>query len=136
MHRLTFFFVLAIAMLFQPPANASKEGMLAFSDFSVKSPGLGNSGPVEISGTQISGGITSIRISAFKRETSLNTAQLAQIRGLIANGIQISFELGYKETGGKKIYIVLTEGLTSGRARAVTIQFTEAGKLRITQESS
>jgi hypothetical protein len=62
-------------MLGSSHATASQEGMLAWSEFVISSPGIGASGPVKISGMQNAAGILTLKISAFRREHVASASQ-------------------------------------------------------------
>src|SRR4051812_14950202 len=96
------------------PVGASKEGILILRKFRVESAGLGESGRVVVSGTQGNDGPESVRIDAFGRSYSLTPAHIRELRGLTANGIQLSYERGYPELGGRTVYILFSKGFTSG----------------------
>ena len=113
-------------------AFASKEGVLVWSSFSIHSVGIGNSGPVDISGTYAEAGLTKLVIKAFGKEYVLSAVQLQQVQGLYVNGMQLSYVNGYAEEGGRSIYLVLT-GLTGGTRAAKRITLDDRG-LSITSE--
>jgi len=93
-------------------ANASQEGVLSFSEFSIKSRGIGKSGTVEIIGTKNEKGtFSSITVSAFGKMYSFPEDILSQISAINQNGIQLTYEAGYRSLGGKTIYIQFQKGL-------------------------
>ena len=101
------------SLLTAAPAHASKEGVLTWSSFSIDSPGIGSSGPVSISGKQDSTGATRITIKAFGRTYELGKAHLEKLKAMLINGMQLSYEEGYKELGGRTLYIQVSRGFTS-----------------------
>src|SRR5450830_359243 len=95
-------------------AWASKESVLSLNSFQVSSAGTGDSGPVIIAGEQDAQRLLSLTVSAFGRRVSLNQEQLGKLKPGLFNGVQISYESGWKEVGGHTVYIVLSKGFTSG----------------------
>ena len=57
--------LLAIALPSVFPTSASQEGVLTFNTFQISSPGIGQSGPVVVSGEQNSNQIVSLTVQAF-----------------------------------------------------------------------
>jgi hypothetical protein len=119
----------AAILLLMTEAWASQEGRLAVSSFRVES--QDESGPVVVTGTQGREGPTSVRITAFGRETSLTEAQLQQLKGVSFNGIQLSSEGGYRELGGRTIYLQLSSGFTSGREGGCIVIVKERGDVQV-----
>ena len=111
----TFWLSVILALyVFSGGASASKEGLLSLNAFALASPGIGASGPVSISGAQSTDGITLLRIEAFGKKFSVGPDQLRELRGFSANGVQITYEGGYVDLGGRTIYVVFSRGFTSG----------------------
>ena len=108
-------------------AAASKEGLLPINAFALESPGIGQSGPVKVSGAQSDGDITLLRIEAFGKNFTLQPQQLRSLEGFNANGVQISYEGGYLDSGGRTIYVVFSRGFTSGRVVQRYVAVTETG---------
>ena len=127
---------MALALLaFSMPLFASKEGILTLDKLQIESNGIGESGPVKVSGTQTPGGVTALRVEAFGKTIQLSPSQLMELDGGQYNLIQLSYERGYKELGGRTIYIKLSKAFTSGEVRAVVVVVTEDGKVKVTKES-
>jgi len=112
-------------------ALASKEGVLSLDSFQVSSAGIGNSGPVTVSGEQNAQHLLSMNVSAFGRRVSLNQDQLAELRAGLFNGIQISYESGWKEVGGRTVYIVFSMGFTSGVQSTQIVSVNEQGIVKV-----
>jgi hypothetical protein len=93
--------------------SASQEGLLVLKAFALDSPGIGDSGPVKVSGAQSDRGITLLRIEAFGKTFNVGHDQLRQLRGFNANGVQITYLGGYVELGGRTIYVIFHQGFTS-----------------------
>ncbi|MHA6203493.1 hypothetical protein ACXU4B_03600 [Dyella soli] len=104
------------------------------SSFELTSDGIGESGPVTITGKQGDKGILALSIRAFGKRFELDAAQLAKVQGLPINGFQLSYEAGYKELGGRTLYIVFSKGFTSGTAGRKFVVITESGAIRVTDE--
>jgi hypothetical protein len=117
--------LLAVALTIVAAAKTygSQEGMLRWSSFSIDSEGIGSSGPVTVSGKQDQTGITSMTIKAFSRTYELGKEQLDLLKSMRVNGMQLSFEGGYKNLGGRTLYIQLSSGFfVSGiKARRVVV---------------
>ncbi|MYM41901.1 hypothetical protein [Duganella qianjiadongensis] len=112
-------------------AWASKEGLLVWSNFTIHSLGIGASGAVQISGSQSADGITSLKVNAFGREIALNAAQLYQLRGILMNGMQLSYADGTGRAADKTLSIVLTKGFASGVAQKKFIEIDGHGNVMI-----
>ena len=110
-------------------ASASEVGAYEFTKFRFES--HDESGPVVITGTQGDQGIISLHITAFGKSFTLTPAQLKQLRGLIVNGVQLSGEGGYKELGGRTLYLILSMGFTSGSTNAKLVSVNERGDVKI-----
>jgi len=126
----TYYYLLVVAVaLVCGRVVASEEGAFTFRKFRFES--ADESGPVVVSGTQKDTGIDTLRIDAFRRSFTLTPAQLKQLRGLIVNGVQLSGEGGYKELGGRTLYLILSMGFTSGSANAKLVSLNERGDVKI-----
>jgi len=113
---------------------ASKEGILAFSRFHLESDGIGSSGKIIIDGQQNqSSQIVELKISAFGRSYIVPKEQLAGLAELPSNGIRISYEAGYKQLGGRTLYIQLQMGFTSFTKKQAVITVTEDGKIQVSK---
>jgi hypothetical protein len=126
-----------IALLFFAGINsvlASKEGILPFSRFHLESDGIGSSGKILIDGQQNqSSQIAELRITAFGRNYVVPKEQLAGLAELPTNGVRISYEAGYKELGGRTLYIQLQMGFTSFTKKQALITVTENGKVEVSK---
>ena len=113
-------------------ANASQEGVLSFSDFAIKSQGIGNSGVVEISGTKNeSGRFSSIIVNAFGKKHQFPENVLSQIPSTNQNGLQLSYESGYPSLGGKTLYIQFQKGFITGLQTVFIISLNEESRFKI-----
>lgn len=120
-----------LIILLTPRVFASQEGVLELDGFTIKSEGIGESGPVVVSGTKNNKNIfSSFIVKAFGKEYKLQGEDLEKISGKHYNGIQLSYEHGYKELGGKTIYIILNFGFTSGIKERTLITITESGSIK------
>ena len=117
-------------------AWASQEGVLSLSSFQFSSAGIGNSGSVTISGEQNAQRFLSLTVSAFGRRVSLNQEQLAKLKSVLCNGVQMSYESGWKEVGGRTVYIVLSMGFTSGVESSQIVSVNERGVVEVRPEVS
>jgi hypothetical protein len=50
----------------------------------------------------------------------------------LVNGVQISYVSGYRETGGRTVYVVLSRGFVSGRNGGKVISVSEFGPIEFT----
>src|SRR5690606_41581895 len=81
MARLSLSLLLAFGLLAaSSEAAASKEGLLPLNAFALESPGIGQPGPVKVSGAQSDGGISLLRIEAFGRNFTLQPQQLRSFK--------------------------------------------------------
>lgn len=126
--------VLAVLACAVMPASASQEGVLAFGAFTINSFGIGESGPIVVSGRQGQRGVESLEVKAFGKVFALNAEQLRMLQGGLLNGLQLSYEGGYRELGGRTIYLWFSKGFTSGVAEAKLITIRENGVITVTQE--
>jgi len=126
------FVVLLIPVLFAQPAYASKEGGLLLSRVVLDSPGMDESGPVHVEMKRSDSGIETLHVSAFGKTETVPSELLQLIKEKKwLNGIQLSWEKGYREMGGKTVYVALTEGATWGAVVVAVIGFSEDGKFRL-----
>ena len=110
---------------------ASQEGALQLFKFTIESKGIGNSGLVKISGEQNQQNeIISLKIEAFGKEYNISDDNLKKLPK-VYNGIQISYEEGYKELGGKTIYIIFQMGFTSGVKKQTVLSLAENNTVKI-----
>ena len=123
--------VLLCALFFATLATASEEGVLVLGSFHIESPGIGASGPVAISGTQGPKGLRSLTVEAFGKKYALNAAQLKELSGILINNVQLSYEAGYKELGGRTIYIQFAQGFTSGIVTRKLVVITAGGTVKV-----
>ena len=132
--RVLFVLILASALIgfaLHGTAQAAKEGILPFSSFTYESPGLGSSGPVSVMGAQNYDGIQRLEITAFGRKFRLGASQLAPLRGLSVNAVQLSYIHDYAELGGRTLLLVVSRGFTEGLGRRVLIVLNETGNFSI-----
>lgn len=115
-------------------AHASKEGVLSLSSFQVSSPGIGESGPVVVSGSRVGDDVKALCVQAFKRTQCLPAEHLSRLTGSMVNGIQISYEAGYRQTGGRTVYVLLSKGFTSARLEGKLISVSESGRITVEDE--
>ena len=123
------------ALLSAAPLSASQEGVLVLGSFKVESPGIGESGPVVVSGRQNASGFERLEVSAFGKVFTLTKTQLKELRGGLTNGLQFSYEGGYSDLGGRTIYLRFSKGFTSGVAEAKLVTITESGSITVTAEN-
>lgn len=127
-------FVLAL-LLSMTVARASQEGLLPLTTFQFQSAGNGGTGSVSVWGSVGDRGLSELNVSAFGKHFTLNSEQLKSLRGLDVNGCQLSFEHGYKEVGGRTLYVKLIKGFTSGVDRAATVVIKEDGSVEVNLSS-
>jgi len=113
-------------------ASASQEGVLSFSEFEITSNGIGNSGVVIVKGNKdASGTFQNITVTAFGKVIQISTEILSQIPSKYQNGIQLTYEAGYVQVGGRTLYIQFQKGFTSGIDERTIISIQEDGSQRI-----
>ena len=125
------FVLLVVAWIIAQVAGASQEGALVIGSFRLESPGIGESGSVIVSGTQGSRGIESLKVEAFEKQFILDQPQLQQLNGFRFNGVQLSYERGYKELGGRTLYLLFSLGFTSGVVERRFVVITESGSVKV-----
>ena len=129
----TALFLISLFIFEASGVRASQEGTLAFGTFRVESPGIGSSGPVIVSGTQ-GKGITSLRVEAFGKHFDLTPDQLKSLQRVTANGLQLSYEGGYEELGGRTIYLLFTTGFTRQVIQRAFVTIKESGYVKVGPE--
>ena len=134
MNRSSTLLVFIVALLFAPLALASKEGVLPLGTIHIESPGIGESGSVILSGFQTAQGVQDLTIEAFGKKFRLSPAQLQELQGGLFNGVQLSYESGYKELGGRTIYLLISKGFTSGTVVQKYVVVTESGTIKVGSE--
>jgi hypothetical protein len=70
-------------------------------------------------------------VQAFGQTKCLSKERLLQLGGTLVNGVQISYETGYRETGGRTVYVVLSKGFVSGRNEGKVVSVSEFGQVGI-----
>jgi len=124
--------LIGIMLLLTSNVFASQEGVLRLSSFTMQSEGIGESGPVSVSGTtNEENEFTELTVKVFGKEYKLSDEDLKKIPAKPYNGIQLSYEAGYKELGGKTLYIILQVGFTSGIKERTLIIITESGSIQV-----
>jgi hypothetical protein len=123
--------LLLVALLAASVAVADVEGILALGTFRIESPGIGDSGPITLSGSQGHEGIQSLTVQAFGKQLSLSPAQLQGLHSVVFNGVQLSYSGGYKQLGGRTIYVTFSKGFTSGVVGRHLVEITESGTVRV-----
>ncbi|MCG2711414.1 MAG: hypothetical protein L6416_03710 [Candidatus Omnitrophica bacterium] len=123
--------ILAIILL-SSNVFASEEGVLKLSNFIIKSDGIGDSGAISVTGIKNQQNeFIDLKIAAFDKEYKILEEDLKKIPSASYNGIQLSYVEGYKEFGGKTIYIIFQRGFTSGINKKVLITLSENGSVSI-----
>lgn len=123
---------LVLALIFSgTAARASQEGLLPLTTFQFQSTGGGDTGSVSVWGSVGDRGLTELNVSAFGKHFTLNAEQLKSLQGLAINGFQLSSEHGYKELGGRTVYVKLIKGFTSGISGAATVVVKEDGSVAV-----
>jgi len=119
------------------PAIASKEGGLSLHDVTLDSPGMDDSGPVHVEIRRSDDGIEKLVVSAFGK-TEAASPQLLQsiLEKKWLNGVQLSWSKGSRLTGGKTVYVSLTEGGSWGVVIVAIIGFDEEGNFRVVENLS
>lgn len=131
MSRFVSFWIALAAFAGASLAFASQEGGLPLGGFRFESPGIGDSGVVIVAGRQGAKGVESLSIEAFGTRIDLSPSQLEVLRGGMLNGLQLSYEAGYKETGGRTVYLLLSQGFTSGVIARRVVTVTESGAVSV-----
>jgi hypothetical protein len=132
MKRLHCLVALSLALLMTfGQANSSVEGLLRMSAFALESPGIGDSGLIKVSGAQSERDISLLLIEAFGKKFNLSPEQLKDLSGFNANGIQITYEGGYEELGGRTVYVIFSRGFTSGSVRRRFVSINESGLITV-----
>lgn len=131
MKRIIFLLVTFLAL---PLAHASQEGVLELSSFELESRGIGSSGPVTVLALKNDAGeYIYLAVKAFGKEYNLEKKHFKKISGIPFNGIQLSYETGYRQTGGRTVYILFQKGFASGTEEKTLLIVKEDGSVSIEQ---
>ena len=134
--RTVLFFPLFFALVCAVPESAaSQEGVLVLGSFKVDSQGIGESGPVALSGRQGPDGFESLTVSAFGKNFILTKPQLDAMKGGNVNGLQLTYERGYRSLGGRTLYLRLSTGVSSGVVESKSVTLKENGNTTIAIEA-
>ena len=127
--------LLIVASLYIQVAIASKEGVLPFSEFHIKSEGIGESGAIVVTGKKDKeDNFISLSVEAFGKIISIPPEILLEIPSKNQNGIQLSYEAGYRSLGGKTVYLQFQVGFTSGLQKVFIISASENGNVKILEQ--
>jgi hypothetical protein len=121
---------LLLALSIAPAALAVPIG-LNFGSFRIESPGIGDSGPIVISGTEGREGIESLSIEAFGKKSTLTPAQLQELHSFVFNGLQLSYANEPKQFGGRIVCVMFTAGLSGEVDGKRLVQVTDSGLVRV-----
>ena len=128
--RLTLIGFSALVLFASLNVQASEEEALAMASFTFQSNGI-DLGPVTVTGAQSVAGISALTIKAFGRDFTLTGTQLQQLKGVMVNAVQLSYETGYPKTGGRTVYLQLWTGFTSGMAPGKRVIVKERGDITV-----
>jgi hypothetical protein len=112
-------------------ATGSQELYLPWSTFRIDLGTLGSVGVIEIYGVQAERGLSRVAVKAFGREFEFTPAQLKQLEGLTINGVEVTYEAGYPEVGGRTIYLLFSMGRVKQR-----VALSEHGGISVGARSS
>ena len=73
-------------------------------------------------------------VEAFGKTISIPPEILIQIPSKNQNGIQLSYEEGYKSKGGKTVYLQFQVGFTIELQKVFIISASENGKVKVLEE--
>jgi len=98
---------------------------------------MDDSGPVHVEIRRSDDGIEKLVVSAFGK-TEAASPQLLQsiLEKKWLNGVQLSWSKGSRLTGGKTVYVSLTEGGSWGVVIVAIIGFDEEGNFRVVENLS
>jgi hypothetical protein len=105
--------------------------ILNLGSFRIESPGIDDSGPIVISGTQGRQGIESLSVQAFGKQSSLSPAQLQELHSVVFNGLELSYASEPKQLGGRIVYVMFTRGFSGQVAERRLVQVTDSGIVRV-----
>lgn len=104
------FLILCMAQLIIASANASQEQYLIVSDFHLEAKTGEAFGHVIVTGSRDeTGQINKLTVQFLDLKIEAPATITAQIPKF-ANGVQLSAERGYENTGGRKVYVTFTQG--------------------------
>jgi hypothetical protein len=108
---------------------------LRLGSFRIDSAGIGDSGPIVVSGTQGRGGIESLAVQAFGKQISLSAAQLSRLHSTVFDDVVLSYESRRKQFGGRTIWVTFSRGFSSQAANRqlveTAVEITESGTVRV-----
>lgn len=122
-----------LALLLCPPAVfASEEDGVALGEFSFKSPATAEASAIEVAGKRTSDGAwENFRVRAFGKVTPVPAEKLAALQKAFLNGVMLSSEPGYAETGGRTVYVTFLFGFTSGIVERWILSVNERGDIAL-----
>jgi len=125
-------FLICFTLLYNATAATSQEGVLAFSEFQIKSDGIGTSGPITVSGKKTDEGkFSQLYVEAFGKVIHIPEETLNKIPHKRHNGIQLTFEKNYKNPAEKTIYLQLQVGFTNAINERFILMIKDNGEVDI-----
>ena len=92
---------------------------------------MGGSGPIVITGRSSEYHISSLEIEAFDRTYSISDKVISDLGGVYVNGLAISYEAGYKVTGGRSLYFTFVKSSLQKETTRVALILKENGEYRV-----
>ena len=129
-------YLLFVLLLSSQITFASVEGMIPLTEFRLYSEGLGDSGKLVIVGTTDKFKLVSLVVKAFGKEYKAPPQVIARVQDQHVNGVSMSYESGYKETGGRTIYVSLTSGFSGDVKSKIVVRITEEGLIEVVDRLS
>ncbi len=128
--------VFLILYLIMSATYSSREGVLPFTSIHIFSEAIDESGPVVVKAKKDTKRLFSeITVRAFGKTIEIPQIILNEIPSAYHNGIQLSYEGGYEELGGRVIYLQFHVGVTSGIRDKIIIAIFENGDIEIFDHS-
>lgn len=131
MKRLLFVSIATALLVASTSLRASQEAVVAFTNLHFESQGIGESESVIIDANQSHNGVQRFSVRAFGKLHQLTDLQLKALGAGQYNSVQVNCEGGYRELGGRTIYIKISMAFNSGEVRSKTIVIKEAGSVEV-----
>ena len=72
-----------------------------------------------------------MRVTAFGRVQALGKSTLAALSARKFNSIALTYSIGYKDTGGRSVYVLLCQGFSSNVRVIAIVTVPENGEPRV-----
>lgn len=123
---------MAICVFLVTTSRASEEQGLHMAAFEISAISPEGWGEIKLSGRKDAvGNFSMLTLETFDRSFPLPREILEEISGSFSNGVALSCEAGYPETGGRTVYVNFLVGFTGADRSVRTVAISEDGNIRL-----